>query len=304
MIILFYGQDSYRAKRKLDELMEDHKKKHKSGLNLRYMEAKGTSFADLKNEILMVSMFQEKKLVVLLDIFSNSKLKEDLIEQGDILNNSENILLLFESNDIPVKDRLLVFLNDVAKVEKFEPLKGEKLKDWTRKEVEKLGGKIDQKALVMLTDMVQGNLWQLSNEIMKLVNYSKEEITEKDIKTLVNPNNETNIFDTVDAIAQRNKKKAIGLIKKHIEKGESAILLLATIASQIRNIISVKSSDGERAYDLGMHPFVFSKSLSQSRDFSLEDLKKIYARIVDLDSQIKVGKIDQNIAIDLLITEI
>jgi DNA polymerase-3 subunit delta len=304
MIILFYGQDSYRAKRKLNELMEEHKKKHKSGLNLRYMEAKGTSFGDLKNEILMVSMFQEKKLVVLLDPLSNSKLKEDLIEQGEIFINSENILLLFESNDINAKDKLLSFLNEKAKVEKFEPLKGDKLKDWTKKEVERLGGKIEEKALVLLTDMVQGNLWQLSNEIIKLVNYNKEEITEKDIKILVNPNNVTNIFDTVDAIAQRNKRKAIDLIKNHIEKGESAIFLLATIASQIRNIISVKSSDGERAYDLGMHPFVFSKSLSQSRNFSLEELKRIYARIVELDFQIKVGKIDQNIAIDMLITEI
>jgi DNA polymerase III delta subunit len=49
---------------------------------------------------------------------------------------------------------------------------------------------------------------------------------------------------------------------------------------------------------------VFSKSLSQSRNFSLDDLKRIYARIVELDSQIKVGKMDQDMAIDILIAEI
>jgi len=304
MIILFYGKDSYRAKKKLNELMEEHRAKHKSGLNLRYLDAKGISLSDLKNEMMAISMFQEKKLVVLTGAFNNSKLKDELIEGAEPFIKSDNILLLFEGEDVNAKDKLLSFLAKEAKVEKFDLLKGEKLSLWIKKEIEELGGKINNNAAALLADMIQGDLWQLSNEILKLVNYSKKEITEEDVKKLVNPNNETNIFDTMDAIAQKNKKKAIDLIKKHIEKGESAIYLLTMIASQIRNIISVKSSDGEKAYDLGMHPFVFSKSLSQSRNFSLEDLKRIYARIVELDSQIKVGKIDQSIAIDMLIAEI
>jgi len=304
MIILFYGKDSYRAKKKLNELMEEHKTKHKSGLNLRYLDAKGTSLSDLKNEMMAISMFREKKLVVLTGTFNNSKLKDELIEGAEPFIKSDNILLLFEGEDVNAKDKLLSFLAKEAKVEKFDLLKGDKLSLWIKKEIEELGGKINNNALALLADMIQGDLWQLSNEIVKLANYSKKEITEEDVKKLVNPNNETNIFDTMDAIAQKNKKKAVDLIKKHIEKGESAIYLLTMIASQIRNIISVKSSDGEKAYDLGMHPFVFSKSLSQSRNFSLEDLKRIYARIVELDSQIKIGKIDQNIAIDMLIAEI
>ena len=304
MIILFYGKDSYRAKRKINELMEEHKAKHKSGLNLRYFDAKGLSLSDLKNEMMAISMFQEKKLIVLTGAFNNNKLKEELIEGADPFISSSNVMILFEDDDINAKDKLLTFLIKKAKVEKFELLKGKELNSWIENEVEKLGGKINEKETELLADMTQGDLWKLSNEIKKLINYSKKEITSKDIELLVNPNNETNVFDTLDAIAQKNKKKAIDLIRKHIEKGESGIYLLTMIASQIRNIISVKSSYGERAHDLGMHPFVFSKSLSQSRNFSLDDLKRIYARIVELDSQIKVGKMDQDMAIDILIAEI
>lgn len=304
MIILFYGKDSYRAKRKIKELEEEHRAKNKSGLSLRYLDAKGLLFEDLKNEMTAISMFQEKKFVVLTGVFGNSKLKEELIEEIDVFIKSDNILLLFENDDINVKDKLLSLLIKKVKTEKFDFLKDEKLKEWARNEIELLGGEIEENALTLLTGMVQGNLWQMSNEIVKLVNYSKGKITEEAIQLLVNPNNETNIFDTIDAIAKKDKKKAVYLIKNHIEKGESAIYLLTMIASQIRNILSVKSSDGERAYDLGMHPFVFSKSMAQSRNFSLEDLKKIYSRIVELDSQVKVGRIDQNIAIDILIAEI
>lgn len=83
MIILLYGEDTYREREKLREIMEEHKQKHKSGLNLRYLEGKTTSFDDLRNEILGISMFKEKKLVVLLDSLSNTKLKDDLIEKGE-----------------------------------------------------------------------------------------------------------------------------------------------------------------------------------------------------------------------------
>jgi DNA polymerase-3 subunit delta len=140
----------------------------------------------------------------------------------------------------------------------------------------------------------------VENEIMKLVSYSKN-ISEKNIDLLIHPNHETNIFDTVDAIAVKDKKKAINLIKNHVEKGESAIYILAMIASQIRNILSVKSGG---AGQLGMHPFVFRKTTYQAKNFSLEELKNIYSRITQLDSEIKVGKIDQSIALDVLISEI
>lgn len=300
MIILLYGEDTYREKEKLKEIMEEHKLKHKSGLNLRYLEGKTTSFDDLRNEILGISMFKENKLVVVLNPLSNSKLKEDLLENGNIFISSDNLLLLVEQSKLLKKDKFLSFMEKNGKVQDFELLTGVKLKNWVKKRVEEKGGEINEIVLDKLIEHVGSDLWRMENEIMKLINYSKN-ISEKNIDLLVHPNHETNIFDTIDAIAVKNKKKAMNLIKNHIEKGESAIYILAMIASQIRNILSVKSGGTGQ---LGMHPFVFRKTTSQAKSFSLDELKNIYARITQLDSEIKVGKIDQSIALDVLISEI
>lgn len=172
MIILLHGEDTYRMKRKMREIMDEHKEKHKSGLNLRYLEGKGTSFDDLRNEMLGISMFKEKKLIVVSDLFSNSKLKEEVIERGEAFVNSDNVLLLAESSNIAAKDKLLAFLEKEGKVHDFEPLSGAKLNNWIKKEVEELGGKIDEDALEKLIEYVGGDLWQMENEIRKLVNYS------------------------------------------------------------------------------------------------------------------------------------
>jgi DNA polymerase III subunit delta len=300
MIILLYGEDTYREKKKLREIMEEHKQKHKSGLNLRYLESKSVSFDDLRNEMLGISMFKEKKLVVVLDPLSNPKLKEDLVEKGEAFVSSDNVLLLVEQSKMLKKDKLLTFSEKHGKVQEFEMLAGAKLKNWIRKEIEEKGGKIEELSLEKLIDYVGSDLWRMENEIGKLINYSKS-ISEKNIELLIRPNHETNIFDTIDAIAVKDKRKAINLIKNHIEKGESAIYILAMIASQIRNILSIKSGGSGQ---LGMHPFVFRKTTYQAKNFNLEELKSIYARITQLDSEIKVGKIDQGIALDVLISEI
>lgn len=300
MIIFLHGEDTYRSRRKLFEIMEEHKKKHRSGLNLRYIDAKNIDFEDLRNEMLGVSMFKEKKLVVLLNVFSNNKLKEELVSRGDVFTGSDNLLLLYEDQAVSEKDKLYGFLEKHAKIQEFEALKGKKLKDWALNEFKNKGGKIDNEALELLVEFTQGDLWSISNEIIKLVNYAPSGVKKDDVLLLVKPNFETNIFETVDAIATKDKKRAVDLLKAHIEKGDSAIFLLAMIASQIRNIISVKG-EGKR---INMNPFVIRKSMQQAVNFSMDDLKNIYRRIVELDSEIKGGKIDQNIALDILISEI
>ncbi|MFA5086589.1 MAG: DNA polymerase III subunit delta [Candidatus Paceibacterota bacterium] len=298
MIILLHGEDTYRMKKKVREIMDEHREKHKSGLNLRYLDGKSASLEDLKNEMLAASMFKEKKLVVVSGLLSNAKLKEEFLEKVKAFVDSENVMLLTESIVVPDKDKLYAFLEKEGKVQEFEPLSGAKLKAWVVKEIEDREGKIGQNAVEKLIECVGGDLWRMDNEIGKLVNYSKE-IKEKDVEEMVRPNYETNIFDTIDAIAIKDKKKAVELMKEHIEKGDSVLYLLSMIASQIRNIISVKSGSGS-----GMHPFVLRKASYQARNFSMEDLKRIYRKITDLDFEIKVGKIDQDIALDVLISEI
>jgi len=54
----------------------------------------------------------------------------------------------------------------------------------------------------------------------------------------------------------------------------------------------------------GISPYVLRKSIYQANNFSLDDLKNFYQKIIDLDADIKVGKILPETALDLLILEI
>jgi len=315
MIIFLYGPDTYRSRQKLNEIIERYKKTSKSGLNLKYFDFKKDSYQDFKDEFQTISMFQEKKLVVLENTFPNGEFKSKFLENSKKFIDSKDIILFYEENEFSKDDALFNFLKENAKFQEFELLAGQRLKNWVKKEFEKYQCQVSDRALGKLIEFIGNDLWQISNEIKKLVDYkNKQEIREKDVELLVRPKIETDIFKTIDAISSGNKKQALFLIHKHLEKGDSPLYLLSMINFQFRNLLLVKSSESKAelyvnnmrmlSKKLKLHPFVIKKSIQQARRFTIDELKKIYQKIFQADLNIKTGKIEPQTALDLLITEI
>jgi len=312
MIILLYGQDTYRSHQKLEEIIEQYKKIHKGGLNLTYLDGESLKFDDFKDIIQQVSMFEEKKLLILSNIFTNQDFKEKFLKNFKNFSKTRDIILFYENNKIPEKDKFFNFLKNKAKTQKFDLLEGEKLKRWARDEFLKLKTKVKPEVIDKLIEFVGNDLWLLSNEIKKLVSYRKKEgkIYVKDIETLLNPKIETAIFKTIDAISQKDKKQALLLIHQHLEKGDSPLYLLSMINFQFKNLLIVKDLIEKRKpyYFIlrtsGLHPFVVKKSYQQAGKFTFPELKKIYQKIFQVDFGIKMGKITPETALDLLIAGI
>jgi len=132
-------------------------------------------------------------------------------------------------------------------------------------------------------------------------------ISGKDIELLIKPKIETDIFQTIDAIAEKNKKRAFKFIKAHLEKGDSPFYLFSMINFQFRNLLIIKDlmEKNLSPYSLNhLHPYVIKKSISLLEKFSFSELKKIYQKIFQLDLDVKTGKIEPEMALDLLITEL
>jgi len=319
MILFLYGPDTYRSRQKLNEIIEHYKKIHKSGLNLKFFEGEELNFEDFKDEFQQTSMFKEKKLVVLTNFFSNLVFKERFLKEGKNFVNSADIILFYEKNPIPEKDSLFHFLIKNAKSQEFKLLAGQKLKNWVKKEFLNFGIEISQEALEKLISFVGNDLWQMSNEIKKLVAYRTghnqvttvtkvcPEIKREDVELLVKPKIETDIFQTINAIAARNKKMALKLLKAHLEKGDSPFYLFSMINFQFRNLLIIKDlmERNLSPYSLNhLHPYVIKKSIPLLEKFSFSELKKIYQKIFQLDLDVKTGKIEPEMALDLLITEL
>ncbi len=95
-----------------------------------------------------------------------------------------------------------------------------------------------------------------------------------------------------------------------MEKGENEIYLLTMFIRQFRNLLIIKDllEKGISYYELprktGLHPFVVKKTWEQAKNFSLESLKRVYAKLLEVDLAIKKGKIEPATALDIFVMSI
>jgi DNA polymerase-3 subunit delta len=311
MIILLHGQDSYRSRQKLKDIVDRYKKIHKSGLSLTYFNGENLKFEDFKDAIQQVSMFEEKKLLILSNVFANADFKEKFLKNFKEFSETKDTILFYEDNKILGKDKLFNFLKKKAKMQDFSVLEKGKLRAWVGQEFLRFKAEATPEAVVKLIEFAGSDLWLLSNEIKKLVNYKKgREIGVGDVALLAGPRIETAIFKTIDAISQKNKKQALLLIHQHLAKGDSPLYLLSMINFQFKNLLIVKDLMEKRepyyliSKKAQLHPFVVRKSYQQAGKFTFSELKKIYQKIFQVDLEIKTGRVSPETALDLLIAGI
>jgi len=311
MIILLYGQDTFRSREELKRVIEAHEKTSLNWFNFVRIDAKDNEieiFKQIRESANTISMFSEKKLIVIENIFSLRETQGEPQVQKEILEflknkkteKDENIAIVFWSEESDEKNELFKFLKITAKTQEFKELKGVQLKNWIKNYILGQGGKIDIRALDKLIEYVGSDLWRMSNEINKLLNYNPA-IKIEDVESLVRPEIDLNIFDMVDALGQKNKARVIDLFNQHLEKGGDEFYLLSMFIYQIRNLLRIKSTPISK---LDLHPFVIRKTQYQVKNFTFEELKKIYYQLMTIDLEAKTGKADISTALELFLTAI
>jgi DNA polymerase-3 subunit delta len=318
MIIFLYGKDTYRLQQKLKEIEAQYKEIHKSGLNLEKIDALQIEFEEFTDKLFQYSMFIEKKLFFLENLFSSQKFKEKFLEKIKEIAKSQDLIVVFEKKELLKKDKLFLGLKKYGKSQEFESLKGKMLENWIKNEFQKEKIKVSEQAMNLLLEFIGNDLWQLSNEIKKLVCLKKplkandliEEVKSKDIEILVKPKLEANIFKIIDALSQKNKKKALKLIQESLLKENKPLAILNMINFQFRGLLIAKTlmEEGKTLDDFLklniLKPYPTRKCWYASTGFSLNQLKKIYQKIFEADLSIKTGKIQPEEGLKMLVAEI
>jgi DNA polymerase-3 subunit delta len=316
MFYLFHGDDPYSQQETLAGLTERLGDPAMLELNTTQFDGRLPSVAELRQACDSVPFLAPARLVIFHDIFQKRPAETFIKELLDYLPNlPETTRLVFlESRRLP-KNHRLVKLADSAEngfVKQFEAPQGSALERWVRQQVKVSGGKIEPFAAQMLAANVGNDLQTLSVEIEKLVLYKNSEgsIDVDDVALLSPYAAEANIFDLVDALGNRSGKQAAQLLQKKLTEGADPFYLFSMFVRQFRLIIQVKSLVMQEmhapaiAQRLNMHSFVAGKIYQQSKQFTLEQLKQIYQRLLEMDVQVKTGQEDMTTALYLLVAGI
>ncbi len=299
MLFFYYGEDSFRARQKIQAIIQKFKEKiDPAGHNIQELDGETLQADDFFQAISVMGFLADKKLIVIKNIFDNPRLKD---WQDALLNflkkqkdtTDENYLIFWQTGLPDGRSKLYKHLNQIKFTEEFKALSPSQLVTWIKKQVAGFGKNISDGAVTLLISYVGNNLWQLNQEINKLVNFADKNIVETDVKTLVQAKIDENIFNLVDALGRKDKALALKLIEDQLDSGVNHQYILAMINRQFRLLIKAKSLGTAASYPQALMPvlkipkMVADKILTQSKLYTMADLKKIYAELLELDTKFK-----------------
>lgn len=345
-IFLWHGSNDYTIQKKLAQWIGLFQKKYTS-LNivkldfLDYEKNIDSLVAELKEVFQINSLFGSNKLIILKNFCGtieekkadnktvNKKkevreVREKNAEISEILISfleklpAMFFVIFWQSGRVDSRLRLykkFVELQKTGKVEieEFDLPQPFQIPVIIKKEVEARGASITTQAADRLAILVGVDLWQLENEIDKLIHYKKgKKIEIGDVDLLVKGKYNDDIFQFSDALARQDKKKALTLISDQLNSGANEFYLFTMLVRQFRLLRQVKIFVDEEhitdpsaiAKELKIHPFVAQKTLEQCRSFDLERLKFIIDKLLNFEYLLKTGYAPFRVLFDKFISEL
>ncbi len=300
-VYLFYGAETYLRNRFLKRLKSLVPGEVRD-FNMDIVDGRETEIEAVINMATTLPFMSERRLVVV----TNADLKTDLLEY--LKNPLDSTCLVFCTDSVDKKHEVYKTIQKKGQVVEFSPLKGRDLNQWIEHKARELGKIIEPTAIAGLVTAVGNDLQQLSTELEKLACSSQaKKITASDVESMVSKTVESSIFELVDAVGGRNFKKAIKIAREMVFLGEPVIKILFMIARQCRLLMRAKvlqeqgCTDGQAAEQMQVHPYVAQKCIKQARNFSLAELETAMEKLLFTDANIKNGRQDPMLALELLI---
>lgn len=312
MFYIFHGDDTHTQQETLTTLISKMGDPSMLDLNTTRLES-NVSFAELQQAAGAIPFLASVRLVIVKALLSTKPAPafiEQLVHYLPQMPETTRLFFL-ETKALPAKHPLIKLAEkeETGYVKKFSRPEGSALERWIRDQVAVRHGRIQPRAVHLLAGNLGGNLEMLANEVEKLVLYKGEgeEITTEDVTLLSPYAAEANIFDLVDALGNRNSKKAALLLQQKFSEGTDPFYLFSMIIRQFRLLIQVKelAETGKRplaiSQELKLHNFVVGKLYQQGQGFSLAQLEQIYRHLLDIDVGVKTGRHDMVTALNLLV---
>ncbi|HLD19930.1 MAG TPA: DNA polymerase III subunit delta [Patescibacteria group bacterium] len=305
MIIFFYGEDTFRAQEKIEEVKAKFVREvDPTGNGITSVDSQDSVIDDIAR--LMASgggFFSVKRLIILKNPFHAKKAWKDALcelipayiaETG----SDSNILLIWQASAVDKREALWNRLKNAPFKQEWVLLQGGLLSQWIKKRFEQYGMECDHDAQMLLEACVGSDLWHMNHEIEKVSAYAmaqgRSHSISDDVKQLVEARFNDDIFGLMDAVSNKQHQQAVSLLNDQWASGADSLYILSMLIRQFRILALVKhksditpASARSLAQELSLHPFVVEKAIKQSKNFSWHRLVEAYHALVHVDEAVK-----------------
>ena len=327
-IYILHGDDELSIQETIHSLVERVDSGAFTGMNSVRLDGRVVQRGDMSNHINMLPLGGEKRLVIIDYALEALKAKSDQELLAETVKSmpETTILALVIPDSQKYKSGEMVWLaagkghwlrkalkesgKSVEWVEKPLPSLRE-MPEWIMSETLSQGAKIDGRAAAELANLVGNDLFQARQEIGKALNYcgKDEPITRDVVRLLCSQSREEDIFDMVDAVGQRDARKALGLLRvlmrdQPIQYIFTMLVRQARLLIMVREVIDEGGDEKDVIAACGVAPFIARKLMDQCRRFSMRELGSIFRRLDCMDESSKTGTATLDVELETLIAEL
>src|SRR3990172_2310829 len=252
-------------------------------------------------------MLSQMRLVIVKNAY---RLPERVLRSLDSYISSPSpstclILVVEEEKDLALQNKKSVVYVDFA-------LDTKDISKQIILEARKLGCEITKEAVETLISLVGDNLQDIHRELGKLALFvgNKNKISAEDVERLTEKEQFEDVFQLVNAIAEKNKKKALNALLDLEATKEEPLVILNKISWRFRSIWRAKElidknvPQDEILKHLRTSSQRFYYIRQEARNFSYNDIKRINQALYDCDRTLKTAYIPKNLTLTKLVLEL
>ena len=305
-VYLLYGEEAYLKKQYRDRIT---KAIFPDGdtVNYAYYEGKGINPGELIDLAETMPFFADRRLIV---IENSGFFKNASPELADYIKTMpDTACFLFVENEADKRGKMYKAVKSKGRVVEMARQDEKTLLYWVAGNVKKEGYKIKEQTARYLLSTTGTEMEKLEKDLEKMFCYcmGKEEIEVRDIEAICTTQITNKIFEMVEAVAVRNQKKALDYYYDLLALKEPPMRILYMLTKQFRSLLVVQSlmrrgmAQKQVASEAGLHPFVAGKCMRQCRSFSQDQLRDILELGVELETDVKTGRMKDTTCVELFI---
>lgn len=306
-LFLLKGEDSFLKKKNLNRIKSKYKNNKFDWENVENYFADEDNISNITQVASLFPSQNKFKVSVIRNIDKLPIKKQE--EFLWFLENlpSQSVVILITSED----DENNKFIKKIGKVNGLKKidcnlLKGRRLSQWVKRRVQEKGKKISSSAISLLLERSESNLFNLENELEKLVIYTKKDTIEtEEIALLISKNVHYHVFNLIDKACEKKVEEAMGILQQMFIHNIQTPQIVGALGWQLRRMIrgkilieKEKKTSNEITKILKIPTYFADKYLSQISNFKLADLSKACKELSYIDVQVKQSGISHKLALE------
>lgn len=304
---LIYGDDNGLIENQVTEIIN---KLNIDKDNIVTYSLNNTSMHDIILEASMFSMFGTNKVIVINDAncFKDKVDNIEVLEEYFDKYNHDNYLI-FTLNGKPDTRKKVYKLMD--KMGSVIAVKNDRdyLYNYVSKYIIDNNYQMSSNNIIYFLSKVGSDINNIKNELDKLMIYKDNDhnILKEDIDEMVIVNIDDEIFALTDAVINGDISNSMRLYNFFINHNYEQVQIIALLGSQFHFLFQVKRLYNQGKYKddiakiLEVHPYRVKLALGKIYSYSEELLLSYISKLADMDKNIKLGKIDKGLALELFL---